>query len=248
MDERRSRARRRRPARRWKILAVLAFTAFVVTVLLAAFSSPSPSFQASLPEDAFLLSPDRPMNLPIALHDTMLIRLPIPQQSVTALGYHGSSQLALPLDPVGRRVNVGLFSRIFDRLFGAGEGVSYYQLGGGDGPGTGALDIGAPAGTAVYAPVEGTVVSIRDFVLNGRPYGHRIAMVPTEAPSLVVTMTRLRADPALSVGSPVTPGTSKIGVVLDLSKVERQALSKVTHDPGNHVTVEVYPAASLAFR
>jgi hypothetical protein len=34
-------------------------------------------------------------------------------------------------------------------------------------------------------------------------------------------------------------------VVADLSQVERQALARFTNDPGNHVSVEVRPAASL---
>ena len=129
-----------------------------------------------------------------------------------------------------------------------GKEVTYYQLTGGEGSRTGALDVGAPAGTAVYAPVTGTVVSIRDLVLGGKRYGHRIDIVPSEAPSVVVSLTRLRADPALTVGSPVTKDTSKIGVVLDLSRVEKQALAGVTHDPGNHVTLEVQPTATLAYR
>jgi len=96
--------------------------------------------------------------------------------------------------------------------------------------------------------VTGTVVSIRDLVLAGRRHGQRIDIVPSEAPSVVVSLTRLRADPSLTVGSPVTKLTSKIGVVVDLSRVEEQALASVTHDPGNHVTLTVQPAATLAYR
>lgn len=240
------RARRKRAARRWKIAALLAGTALLVTLLLAAFSSPSPSFQASLPSDSALLETGRPLPQVIAFQDDVRIQLPVSQQSVTALGYHGASGIALPLEPVGRQANEGIFSRILHRLTGENaSGVTYYQLGGGSGPETGALDVGAPAGSAVYAPVDGTVVSIRDFVLDGKRYGHRIDIVPADAPSVVASIRRLRADPALTVGSPVTAGTSKIGVVLDLSKAERQALSSVTHDPGNHVTIEVHPAANL---
>src|SRR4029453_14116190 len=123
--------------------------------------------------------------------------------------------------------------------------ITYYQLSGGTGHRTGALDVGAPAGTAVYAPVDGTVVSIRDVVIDGKRRGHRIDVVPNDPPSVVVSIRRLRADPALTVGSPVTSGTSKIGIVLDLSKAEEQALADVTNDPGNHVTIEVRPAANL---
>ena len=131
------------------------------------------------------------------------IDLPVSCLSVTALGYHGASENALPLEPVGRQANEGIFARILHRLTGEdASGVTYHQLGGGSGPPTGALDVGAPAGTAVYAPVNGTVVSIRDLVLDGRRYGHRIDVVPDVAPSVVVSIRRLRADPALTVGSP----------------------------------------------
>ena len=93
--------------------------------------------------------------------------------------------------------------------------------------------------------MDGTVVSIRDLVLDGKRYGHRIDLVPDDVPSVVVSIRRLRADRALTVGSPVTSGTSKIGNVVDLSKAEEQALAEVTNDPGNHVTIEVRPAANL---
>jgi hypothetical protein len=33
--------------------------------------------------------------------------------------------------------------------------------------------------------------------------------------------------------------------VVDLAKVERQALARYTNDSGNHVTIELRPAASL---
>ena len=225
---------------------MLVGTALIVTILLAAFSSPSSSLQACLAGDSALLDTGRPQPILIALQGDVRIELPVSCLSVTALGYHGSNESALPLEPVGRQANEGIFARILHRLTGDDASVvTYYELPGGSGSRTGALDVGAPAGTAVYSPVNGTVVSIRDLVLDGRRYGNRIDVVPNDLPSVVVSIWRLRADPALTVGSPVTSGTSKIGVVMDLSKAEEQALADVTHDPGNHVTIEVRPAANL---
>ena len=43
----------------------------------------------------------------------------------------------------------------------------------------------------------------------------------------------------------VVSGASRIGAVADLAKVERQALARYTNDAGNHVSVEVRPAAAL---
>ena len=55
----------------------------------------------------------------------------------------------------------------------------------------------------------------------------------------------MRADAALTVGSNVVSGATRVGVVVDLSRVERQALARYTNDAGNHVSVELRPAASL---
>jgi hypothetical protein len=94
----------------------------------------------------------------------------------------------------------------------------------------------------VFAPVDGTVVGITDFVLDGRAQGVRVDLEPANAPSLVVSLTRLRADPALTVGMSVAAGRSKVGTLLDLSGVERQSLARFTQDAGNHVSLEVHPA------
>jgi hypothetical protein len=243
--------RARRPARplsgRGGQLAVVALlgVAVIIVLVLAAFGSSTPSFQSSLPAGATQTSTNgRPAPQIVATLDTLRIQLPIAQDAVSGLGYHGAGEDALPLEPVGRQGNEGVFARIFHRIFGrGGGGITYYKLDGGAGPSTGALDVGAAAGTDVYAPVDGTIVSVDDFVLNGRRYGHRIEIQPAEAPSDVLLVTRLRADPALTAGASVTAGTSKIGTVIDLAPVEEQALARYTHDAGNHVTIEIRQAA-----
>ena len=50
----------------------------------------------------------------------------------------------------------------------------------------------------------------------------------------------------MTVGAAVTASGSKLGTVLDFSHVERQALARYTQDAGNHVSVEVHPAATLS--
>jgi len=78
--------------------------------------------------------------------------------------------------------------------------------------------------------------------------GERIDIQPTAAPSLVLGVADLAADPSLTVGAAVTAGSTKLGTLLDLAKVEHQTLSRYTNDAGNHVLVEVRAAASLAVR
>jgi len=74
---------------------------------------------------------------------------------------------------------------------------------------TAVLDVGALPGTDIYAPVDGTIVGISDYILNGRAYGSRIDIQPSAAPSLVVSLTHLSPDPALTVGSTIAASSTR---------------------------------------
>jgi hypothetical protein len=181
--------------------------------------------------------------LTVALHSGLRIQLPVAQSRVTAIGYHSSGDGALPLTPLGRQGNEGALARLAHKIFGGGGGgFVYYQLSGGD---TAVLDVGALPGTDVYTPVDGTIVGISDYILDGRAYGSRIDIQPSAAPSLVVSLTHLTPDPALTVGSTIAASSTKVGRVVDLSGVETQALSRYTQDAGNHVSIELRAAANL---
>ena len=90
------------------------------------------------------------------------------------------------------------------------------------------------------------MVAIRPFVIQGKAYGSEIDIQPQNAPSVVVAVTQLVSDPALTVGTPVVSGATKLGRVADLSVVERQALSRYTNDAGNHVTIQLRAAPVTA--
>jgi hypothetical protein len=215
------------------------------TLLVTAFghSAPVAVPQALPPPASRLLPAGPPTPMSVALHGALRIQMPIPQSRVTAIGYHSSADGALALTPLGRQGNEGALSRLAHKIFGGGHGhFVYYMLGGGE---TDVIDVGASPGTDVYAPVDGTVVGITPFILNERPYGVRIDIQPTIAPSLVLSLTQLEPDPALTVGSTVAASSTKVGRVIDLSGVERQALARYTQDAGNHVSIELRPAATL---
>jgi hypothetical protein len=224
--------------------------AFIVTLLLTAFGSGTAGPITSGPARASRLLPAGPPKPQVvATQNTLRLQLPISESRVTAIGYHASGDGALALEPFGRQANEGIFTRAAHKLFGGGgSGLPYYELGGGEGPSTAALDVGSLPGTDVYSPVDGTVVGLSPFVLNGKRFGARIELQPAGAPSIVVALTHLQSDPALAVGSAVTAGTSKVGTVVDLSQVERQALARYTQDAGNHVTLQVFQAATLTLR
>jgi len=215
----------------------------LVTLLLTAFGSGSHAVvPTSAPAPATRLLPAGPPR-PQVLALQGSIRLLQPVSRVTAIGYHASGDGALPMRAVGRQVNQGLVGRVARSLFGSGSGnLRYYVLSGGTGPATTSLDVGAPVGTDVYSPVDGTVVGITPYVLAGKHMGARVDIQPSGNPSLVVSLTHLRPDPNLNVGATLTATASKVGTVIDFASVERQALARVTQDAGNHVSIEVHPA------
>ncbi len=220
------------------IVAALA----IVTLILTAFGSGSPETVATtvVPPAAATGVPPEPQVL--ATVGNLQIKLPVAGDAVTAIGFHGEDGGAMELRPVGRQVNEGLLARLWRRIAGSPKGgPMWFQLEGG--PGTQVLDVGAVPGTDVYAPVDGTVVSISDFVIDGKVFGSRIDVRPGAAPSLIVSLTHLEPDPSLAVGSPVLASSSKLGTVVDVAAIERQALAKHARARGNNVAIDVHPAA-----
>jgi len=181
----------------------------------------------------------------VALVGALRVRLPVAQSRVTAIGYHSAGPDAIAIHPLGTQANQGAIHRLAHKLFGTGDGgLRYYGISGGQGPATGELDVGAAAGTDVYSPVDGIVLGIAPYVIDGRTYGSRLDIRPDDAPSVVVSLTHLRLDPSLAVGSSVASSTSKVGTVIDFSGVEQQSLARYTQDAGNHVAIQTYSAAT----
>jgi hypothetical protein len=229
------------------LLLAIALVA-LVTLLLSAFGGSGTPAVATPPASASRLMPAGPPQPQIVGRiGSLHLQLPVSQDRVTAVGYQGGNAGSLAIDPLGTQANQGLLRRVVHSIFGSSSGgVRWFQLPGGQGPATSALQVGAAAGTDAYSPVDGTVLSIGDVVLNGRSYGARIDIQPTGVPSLVVSVSHVTVDPSLVVGSPLTAGSSKLGSIVDFSGAERQSLARYTNDSGNHVVVEVHPAATLS--
>ena len=238
-----------RRRRRVAGLVVLA-TVALITLLLTAFGTGKPGTTQSStgPAPANRLLPSGPPSPQVvALEGALRMQLPVAQSRVTAIGYHASGDGAVALQPLGSQANPGTLTRLARSVFGGGSrGIHWFQLAGGEGPGTAALDVGAAPGTDIYSPVDGSVIGLTPYIINGRRYGSEIDVQPTGAPSFVVAITHVKPDPSLTVGSSIAAGTSKLGVLLDFSRVEEQALARYTQDAGNHVEIEVRPAAALS--
>lgn len=242
------RARRRTSAQRsrrtagYAVLAIVLLGTLVFSAFGAGGTTPPPATAAQTQSALLPAGPPEPQI--VATRGALRLQLPVPQTRLTALGYHDAGPGALALDPAGRRGNRGILGRLADRLLGRrGDGLVWYQLG--DGAAS-ALDVGSAPGGDVFSPVDGVVVGIDDFVIDGRARGARIDIEPTAAPSLIVSVTRLRPDQSLAVGSPVVAAGSRLGAVLGLSHLQRQELARYTQDAGDHVTVEVRPAPTTA--
>jgi hypothetical protein len=235
--------------RRRRVAAVVAIAVVgTVTLLVTAFGGGDhPATPVTAPASASRLLPaGPPSNQAVARLGALTLDVPVNERRITAIGYFAAADGALGLTPIGTQANQGLLHRLAHAIFGGGGGKPrWYLLPGGGGAAMSALDVGAVPGTDVYAPVDGTVVGIEKVILDGKAYGKRIDIQPLSTPSLVVTVSDLKADPSLSVGSAVTQGSSKLGTLVDLSRVETQALSRYTNDAGNHVLVEVHAAATL---
>lgn len=248
----RLRARRRRPERHAArfLLTALLSTVLLLTLLLTAFGTWSADPVATKPlATPAVLPGGQPLPQIVATAGALHLQLPVSQSAVTAIGYNHAGDGSLMLDPIGRQGNAGLFARLWHKLAGGNPtSLVWYQLRGDRGPGTSMLSVGAAPGTDVYSPVDGTVVGITDYVLSNRTYGARIDIRPLDTPSVVVSLTHLRADPALTVGSSVQKARTKVGAIVDLTSAERQALARYTQDKGNNVALSVRPAALLSVR
>jgi hypothetical protein len=193
------------------------------------------------------MAPNGPPSPPetLATVSSLALELPVSQGRVTAIVYHATGVSdAIPLTPAGSQRNAGFLARLGDRLFGSGDssGPRYYVEGAGSGSDTGAVDVGAPSGTNVYSPVDGVVVSVQPYVLNGQVRGSIVQIRPSDLAAVIVTVGNLGKHLDVDVGSPVQASVTRLGTVVDLSKLIDQTVSHYTSDAGNHVSMQVSPA------
>lgn len=218
----------------------------LIVLMLSAWTGGRPSPLGSLPGGSRLAS-DKAIPIVVARVNELPINLPVAPAAVTAIAYHSSPD-TVAMSPEGSQANEGLLARTFHAIVGSNSGrLNYYKLSGGIGTDDGALDVGAAAGTDVSAPVDGKIVRIAPYVVNGYRMGKRIDIRPDADATLIVSMTRLRADPLLAIGKPVTSGVTRMGSVIDFSMLEHQQLAHYSGDVGNHVTIEIFPAATSIF-
>lgn len=169
--------------------------------------------------------PRPPQAVILASSQAIDLRLPIDRTQITAIVFRAvDNPDAVALEP-----SPGLNAEVAPR-------------GGVSGSATASVDIGARAGTAVYAPVSGIVRAVTPYRIAGRVAGYELLIDPESAADRSVRINHLEALEGarpLRIRQTVRAGETLIGQVRDFSRIADQALSKYTADSGNHVHIEV---------
>lgn len=101
-----------------------------------------------------------------------------------------------------------------------------------------AADVGAAPGADVFAPVNGTVVKIKQYKLYGKYDDYEIHILPTGWPEIDLVMIHVQ-DLTVGVGDQVTGGVTRIAAIRKLSDKFKDQLSDYTNDGGDHVHIQL---------
>lgn len=113
-----------------------------------------------------------------------------------------------------------------------------------------AIDVGAPAGTTVYAPVSGTVVLVRDYQLYDRVPDIEIHIQPDGHPEMDCVAIHI-TDAQVQAGDHVDGGVTPIASVRDIAcSIDGIQLTDYTpaDDPGNHTHIQMNNADYPGYR
>jgi hypothetical protein len=167
------------------------------------------------------------------------ISTPVRPESLTGLGYHPEGESLVEMAPHGENLSANPLLGLFADG-STPENIHYHLMdaAGRTGPRTGALDVGAQAGTTVYAPATGMITAIRpDPMVQG---ANVVEIKPDANANVRVTVSLVRSDGAnAGVTSRVTAGMTELGTVADSAKILDPQLSSYISDAGNHVTISI---------
>ena len=223
--------------RRRLLVGSFALMGFLALFLAVLVQSPGVADQP-LPIDSNEAGPE----VVVAEAEGLRISTPIRPADLTGLGYHPEGEGVVDLRPEGKNLSTNPLLSMFGGAANP-HGIRYYVMDREqrEGPGTGALDVGAETGTKVYAPVTGVVTAVRpDSTMQE---ANIVEIKPAEVPNTRVFISLLQ-DVSANIGpdAPVTAGMTEIGSVADLAGVTKPQLAQHTSGSGNHVTVSVLEA------
>jgi hypothetical protein len=232
---------------RWHSVAFLATMFVLAMVALAAIILSSRADTTPLLDDATVSASSEmaatqlPAQMTLAEAGDLKLMLPVYEGEVTAVGYHPTSgDNVISLNPLGTRINGSIFDKGLGQAIRGGEGPGYFIMDDSAnlGASTGAMDIGAPAGTVVYSPVDGTIAGIRSYDLRGACPDTEILIQPQQQANLLVVLTHMDY-PEASLGQPLKAGVTRLGSVRKMDSCYAQQLASYTYDEGNHLQLQV---------
>ena len=168
----------------------------------------------------------------MARSDATELRMPVVRERITAFVFRAVD------NPAARELRPG-------------DGIDYHvaKIAGSSGPATAGLDIGAPAGTPVYPPVDGTITSVSDYRVAGRVEGYEILIEPSRGSSVAVRVSQLSPFDGQNppeIGRKVSAGAEPpIGRVHDLAGIAELPVGRYTSDAGNSVHLEVLATGDI---
>ena len=264
LDEER---RRHRMARLIAVTSVVAVTAVVLLVWLVGMlgrevvaEDPSATAAATGATSRLVTAapveqsgPPTPQTLAQTVVDkgeaVLRLQLPIRREAVTGIGYGPRRQrTVIELEPSGTRANTSWLRRTTQRFLSTtppGD-LQWYRLAEGT---PSMVTVGALPGTEVYAPIDGKVMTISDYEIDGEVRGVLVQLLPTGDSSTVVIVRNLDAAEELAVGHTVTQSVTLLGVVRDMEGSLETPLADYTHDSGSGIDMYVerldVPTSSL---
>ncbi|MBE0429632.1 MAG: M23 family metallopeptidase [Thermoleophilia bacterium] len=230
---------------RWHSAAFLAVMFALAMLALAAIIASSRASSSPLLDEQTMsasrgmASVREPAAILLATTDEVELMLPVYEEQVTTIGYHPvDDDNVLSLVPNGYQLNDSFLGSL-SGITGS-EGPGYFMMGDSSKAvtGTGAIDVGAPAGTTVFSPVDGTVAGIRAYHVKGTCPDTEVKIKPLSQSNTMVVMTHLGNIQA-TLGQPVKAGITKIGAVRQLDGCLEQNLGSYTYDSGNHLHMQV---------
>jgi len=224
--------------RRRRAIAISALLVGVLALVLAMVVQGSSGVpENEVPIDPNAANPDAVL----AEADGIEISTPIRPASLTGIAYHPEGNTLTEMSPRGKNLSANPLLGLFAFGSETEENIQYHVMDRAErsGPMTGAVDVGAEAGTTVYSPVSGVITSIRpDPMVEG---ANVVEIKPQGNPNARVSVSLVRdISPDTGVATPVTAGMTELGAVADSAAVLDPQLSSYTDDAGNHVTVSAF--------
>ncbi|MHB1016581.1 MAG: M23 family metallopeptidase [Coriobacteriia bacterium] len=249
----RPRARRRRSPYPLLTIAVAVVGIGIIAWMLTWGAPEEPRVETATPSVAVAAEPERTPTPRFAEVGSVDLHLPIDPSAITALAFHqasgqrAQSMTALvpdvpdssAIDPEALATQMAEAADSSD-VWG-GVCLRLWRSGRGGMPDT-AADIGAEPGTDVYAPVTGTVVEVRPYLLYEKHEDIEIHIQPDGADGLDVVLIHV-TDASVEAGDRVIGGVTRIAAIRKMSGLIELQLAGYTGDGGDHVHMQVNTAA-----